>query len=141
MFCQPPEPPPERLNVCWLEAEEEVAGCVVAGKTGQAEHGVQHVVGAQPFGVGKAAGFRHDRQEEGRQAVGQMNGVVGGRFGKGQLLLHLPGKVALSQKGDEADSPPKGERVWGVLSKMSLVAPKREANSVRAILAGAAQVV
>jgi len=64
----------------------------------------------------------------------QRNGVVGRGFGKGQMLLHLPGEADLAQEGDETGQTAERRNGFGVSSKTSLASPKSEAISVRVVL-------
>ena len=64
----------------------------------------------------------------------QRDGVVGSRFGKRQMLLHLAGEADLPQKGNETGQPAEGEMALGVSSKTSLASPKSGVISVRVVL-------
>lgn len=93
-----PERTPELLDVRLGEAEEEVADRVISGKAGQAQQRVEHLVGAQPLGVGEAARAHHHGHQEGGDTMGQRDGVVGGGFGEGQMFLDLPGEPDLAEE-------------------------------------------
>jgi hypothetical protein len=45
--------------------------------------------------------------------MGQRNGIVGSRFGKREMLLHLPDKADLAEEGDEAGQAAKGRNRLG----------------------------
>ena len=90
------------------EPQKEVADGVIAGKTRQAQHGVQDAIGPQPLAVGEALGADHDRHQKRAQRVSQRDGVVGGRFGEGQPLLHLAGKTNLAEEGNETGQAAEG---------------------------------
>jgi len=62
---------------------------------------VQNPIRPQPLAVGKTLRPDQDRHQKCRERMRQWNGVVGSRLGKGQMLLHLPGKADLPQKGNE----------------------------------------
>ncbi len=82
-----PERPPEGLNVSLGEAQEEVADRVITGKALQPQQRVQNPIRPQPLAVGEALRPDHDRHQKGRERMRQRNGVVGSRFGKGQMSV------------------------------------------------------
>jgi hypothetical protein len=91
---------------------------------------MQGPIGPRPLGVGKAARAQHHAQAEGRQGVGQGNGVGTAQL-PGQVLLHLLGIADLAQKLDEADQPPKGCHGPGGLGQFDFGFPeKRRYNGV-----------
>jgi hypothetical protein len=56
------------------------------------------------------------------------NGVVGRRFVKRQMLLHLPSKANLPEEGDETGQPPEGRNRLGRFSQNQLGFPKERGN-------------
>ena len=71
---------------------------VITWKTIHPQQRVQDPIGPQPLAVGEALPAHHDRHQEGSKRLGQRDGIVGSRFGKRQLPLHLPGKANLAQE-------------------------------------------
>ena len=131
-----PERPPERLDVRLGKAEEEITNRVIAGETFQAEHRVQHAVGAQPVAVGEAPCADHHRQEEGGERVGWRDGVVGSGFGEGHPALHLRGEADLAQEGDETGQAAEGRDGLGRFIENELGLAKEGGISVRVVLCG-----
>ena len=55
--------------------------------------GVQDAIGPQPLAAGETLRPRHHRHRKRRERMGQRDGIVGSRLGKGQMLWHLPGET------------------------------------------------
>jgi hypothetical protein len=111
-----------------VKAEEKVADRVITGKVFQPQHCVQDVIGAQPFAVGEALRPDHDGHQERRERMRQRDGFVGRRFGKRQMLLHLPGKTNLAEEGDEAGQPAEGRNRLGRFVQNHLGFAKQRGN-------------
>ena len=86
---------------------------VITGKALQPQPGVQDAIGPQPLAVGESLRPDHHRHQKPRQRMGQRDGIVGSRFGKGQMLLHLPGETNLPQKGNETGQAAEGRNRLG----------------------------
>ena len=70
--------------------------------------------------MGETPGSRHHRDDKRGERVGQRKGVVGGRRGEGQVLLHLLGVADLPQEGDEGGQPAEGRNGLGRLLQNEL---------------------
>ena len=110
------------------EAEEKVADRVIAGETLQPQQGVQDAVGPEPFAVGETLCADHHGHQEGGEAMGQRDGVVGGRFGKGQPALDLLGKTDGAEERDEAGQPAEGRDGLGRFLQNQLGIPEEGGN-------------
>ena len=110
------------------EAEEEVADRVITGKALQPQQRVQNAIRPQPLAVGEALRPGNDRHQKGRKRMRQRDGVVGSRFGKGQMLLHLPGQADLAQEGNETGQTAEGRNRLGRLVQNQLGIAKERGN-------------
>jgi hypothetical protein len=123
-----PERTSERLDVPLRKAQKEVADGIVAGKARDPQQRVQNPVGPQPLRMSKTLRAGHHRHHKGRQRVPQRDGIVGGRFRKGQKALHLASETNLAQKGNEAGQSSKRRDGLGRLFQYKLGMAKERAN-------------
>jgi len=128
------ERPPEGLDVPLGEAQEKVADGIITGKALQPQHGAQDAIRPQPFTVSETLRADHHRHQKRRERMRQRDGVVGSRFGKRQMLLHLAGEADLPQKGNETGQPTEGGDGLGRFVQNQLGIGKDGVISVRVVL-------
>ena len=83
---------------------------------------------------GETLGAAHHGHHERGERVRPRDGVVGSRFRKGQMFLHLAGPADLAQERDEAGQTVKGRDRLRSFVQNQLGSPKNEVISARVVL-------
>ena len=94
----------ETMHVAHVKTTEEIADGVVNGKAGDAQHGVQGAIVAQPVGVSKTSGSRqhgHEKRGEGRGGIDLVGGLPLDRH----VLPNLFNQSQLVKEGYKNRSP------------------------------------
>ena len=102
-----PQRPPELLDGTLGKAVEQPAHRVRAGPALQPQQGVQGAIGTSYFCVGEAPRPGKDPDDKRGERVRQGDGVGTGQL-PGQMRLHLRGKTALVEEGEEAGQAAEG---------------------------------